>query len=158
MIAGSSYFGKTILDTVFVVQIFTGNGSHPHNGVHRGTDIMAHTRKKFILSHIGSFSGVKGLLQSLLFPQFLQFILVDIAQGKNDLMITVTLSQQGRIKGGPAIFGTKKAAAAFQGKIDMDGSFFCLRRPDREKEQKRQIGKLSAPMVLPACLSLRYWT
>ena len=30
---------------------------------------------------IGSFSGVKGLLQSLLFPQFLQFILVDIAQG-----------------------------------------------------------------------------
>ena len=62
MIAGSSYFGKTIMDTVFVVQIFTGNGSHPHNGVHRGTDIMAHTRKKFIFSHIGSFSGVKGLL------------------------------------------------------------------------------------------------
>ena len=68
----------------------------------------------------------------LLFPQFLQFILVDIAQGKNDLMITVTLSQQGRIKGGPAIFGIKKAAAAFQGKIDMTVLFLPAQTGQRE--------------------------
>ena len=68
MLTGQGNFAQAVNHPVFIINIPLGNFRHTDNGIHGGTDIMAHAGKKLTLCHIGMYRICHGLVQ---FPYLL---------------------------------------------------------------------------------------
>ena len=85
------YLQKAVLELIPVIQIMFRNSGHSQDGIHGGTDIMAHPGQEFGFGLVGPVnSGIcllKGLFcLFLLFPvfQFLLLLGTDVADCNDD--------------------------------------------------------------------------
>ena len=92
------YLQKAVLELIPVIQIMFRNSGHSQDGIHGGTDIMAHPGQEFGFGLVGPVSSCIGLLKGLfgllfLFPvlQFLLFLRTDVADCNNNGLGTALL-------------------------------------------------------------------